>query len=121
MEPQRPTMAPALQEFLSAFAEALGSPDSLRLALEVASTGLMTSPRELGGILINLHEAGKISERNFAATIGEVVAGKKPGRTSPTERLLCIPIGTGAMDIAVATVALQRAGEKGLGGTFAFV
>ena len=73
------------------------------------------------GALKELNEAGKISERNIAATIGEVVAGKKPGRTSPTERLLCIPIGTGAMDIAVATVALQRAGEKGLGGTFAFV
>lgn len=66
MEPQRPTMTPALQEFLSCFAEALGSPDSLRLALEVASTGLMTSPRELGGILINLHEAGKISDLNVA-------------------------------------------------------
>ena len=73
------------------------------------------------GALKELNEAGKISERNIAATIGEVVAGKKPGRTSPTERLLCIPIGTGAMDIAVATVALQRAGEKGLGGMFAFV
>lgn len=73
------------------------------------------------GALKELNEAGKISERNITATIGEVVAGKKPGRTSPTERLLCIPIGTGAMDIAVATVALQRAGEKGLGGAFAFV
>lgn len=73
------------------------------------------------GALKELNEAGKITERNISATIGEVVAGKKPGRTSPTERLLCIPIGTGAMDIAVATVALQRAGAKGLGGTFAFV
>ena len=68
-----------------------------------------------------MNEAGAITERNISATIGEVVAGKKPGRTSTTERLLCIPIGTGAMDIAVGTVAFQRAGEKGLGGTFPFV
>jgi alanine dehydrogenase len=62
-----------------------------------------------------------ITMKRIYATIGEVVAGKKPARSSATERILCIPIGTGAMDIAVATVAFQRAVEKGLGRTFAFV
>ncbi|MBI4537038.1 MAG: hypothetical protein HY712_03670 [candidate division NC10 bacterium] len=55
------------------------------------------------------------------ATIGEVVAGKKPGRTSLGERILCVPIGTGAMDIAVAAVAYERAAAKGLGGEYALV
>ena len=73
------------------------------------------------GALKELSEAGRITERNIHATIGEVVAGKKPGRASPGERILCIPIGTGAMDIAVAAVAYQRAAEKGMGGEFAFV
>jgi alanine dehydrogenase len=73
------------------------------------------------GALMELNKEGKITERHIYATIGEVVAGKKPGRTSTTERLLCIPIGTGAMDVAVGGVVLQRARERGLGCTFAFV
>ena len=68
-----------------------------------------------------LSEAGKITEKTIYATIGEVVAGKKPGRGSATQNIVCIPIGTGAMDIAVATVAYQRALEKGRGGRYAFV
>ncbi|MFA5621379.1 MAG: ornithine cyclodeaminase family protein [Thermovirgaceae bacterium] len=73
------------------------------------------------GALKGLVEAGKFRESDIDATIGEVVAGKKPGRLSEDDRVLCIPIGTGAMDIAVATVILERAKEKGMGGSFDFV
>lgn len=73
------------------------------------------------GALAGLSEAGKITEKNIYATIGELAAGLKPGRIGKDERYLCIPIGTGAMDIAVATVVYQKAAEKGLGGKFAFV
>jgi alanine dehydrogenase len=72
------------------------------------------------GALRELSEAGKITEREIHATIGEVVAGKKPARASASERILCVPIGTGALDIAVATVAYERARAKGVGGRFAF-
>lgn len=72
------------------------------------------------GALKELSEAGKITEKNIHATIGDVVAGKKKGRESGNERILCIPIGTGAMDIAVATVALKRAEEKDIGGSYEF-
>jgi ornithine cyclodeaminase/alanine dehydrogenase len=48
------------------------------------------------------------------------VAGKKKGPGSSSERTLCIPIGTGAMDIAVATIALKKAEEKGIGGSYEF-
>ena len=73
------------------------------------------------GALKGLVETGKFQESDIDATIGEVVAGKKPGRLSKDDRVLCIPIGTGAMDIAVATVILERAKEKGMGGSFDFV
>jgi len=73
------------------------------------------------GALKELNARGKITEKNIYATIGEIAAGKKKGRTSDKERLLCIPIGTGALDIAVATIVYQRALEKGLGGKFSFV
>jgi len=49
------------------------------------------------------------------------VTGKRPGRTSASQRILCIPLGTGALDIAVATVAYRRAVERGLGEKFSFV
>jgi ornithine cyclodeaminase/alanine dehydrogenase len=72
------------------------------------------------GALRDVYATGRITERNVHATIGEVVAGTKPGRTSPAERILCVPLGTGAMDVAVATVAYRRALERGLGQRFAF-
>ncbi len=72
------------------------------------------------GALRDVVAAGKIAERQLHATIGEVVAGKRPGRTSPTERIVCIPLGLGAHDIAVATVAYRRALERGLGEKFSF-
>ncbi len=73
------------------------------------------------GALKELSEKGEITKKNIYATIGEIAAGKKRGRTSDKERILCIPIGTGALDVAVATVVYQRALEKGLGGKFSFV
>jgi len=73
------------------------------------------------GALKELNEKGKITEKNIYATIGEIAAGKKKAHTLGQERLLCIPIGTGALDIAVATIVYQRAIEKGLGGKFSFV
>ncbi len=72
------------------------------------------------GALRDVAAAGKIAERHLHATIGELVAGKKPGRTSPAERIICIPLGIGAHDIAVATVAYRRALERGLGRRFSF-
>ncbi len=73
------------------------------------------------GALKELSEAGKITEKDLYSTIGEVVAGKKKGREDPKERILCIPIGTGAMDVTVATLVYRKALEKGIGVRFPFV
>jgi len=73
------------------------------------------------GALKELAEKNAIGEDDIYATIGEIVAGKKQGEISKNERVLCIPIGTGAMDVATATIVLERASEKNLGGSFAFV
>lgn len=72
------------------------------------------------GALRDVHAAGTLGVERIHATIGEVAAGQKPGRTSPAERILCVPLGTGAMDIAVATVAYRRAVERGVGTPFSF-
>lgn len=72
------------------------------------------------GALGKLGGAGTITEKNIYATIGEIGVGKKaaPGENL---RVLCIPIGTGAMDIGVASLAWQRAAEKRIGGKYPFV
>jgi len=72
------------------------------------------------GALAELHAKGKLSEDDIYATIGEIACGKKPGKESDSERILCLPIGTGCMDIAVATVVYQRALEKGMENKFIF-
>jgi ornithine cyclodeaminase/alanine dehydrogenase len=73
------------------------------------------------GALKHLVEAGKISEENIFATIGDLSLGKKRAENIEQKKVVCIPVGTGAMDVAVATFVLDRAKEKGLGGKFAFI
>ena len=63
------------------------------------------------GALKKLTETGRISERDIYATIGEIVAGKKPPRASEKERIFCEPIGTGAMDVTLATIVYEKARE----------
>jgi alanine dehydrogenase len=103
---------------------ALGSYQECEDELVVNADKIIVDHREQclhRGALRDVHAAGRVTEQTIYATIGEVLAGKKPGRTSPAERILCVPLGTGAMDIAVATVAYRRALERGLGQPFAFV
>ncbi len=70
------------------------------------------------GALKEVSESGRLSEKDISATIGEVVAGIKPGRTDPGQRILCVPIGTGCMDVAVAALAYRKALETGKGTVF---
>ena len=72
------------------------------------------------GALKELSEAGRITENSIYGTIGELAAGKKSADFSDEERILCVPIGTGAMDIAVATIAARKSQEKAIGQHFKF-
>jgi len=54
----------------------------------------------------------------IAATIGEIVAGQKPGRDSDRERIVAIPIGMAICDIALAHLAYHRALDRGIGENF---
>lgn len=52
------------------------------------------------------------------AAIGETSAGEKKGRASETERIPCILIRTGAIDIAVAAKVYGRRIKRVLGPDF---
>lgn len=73
------------------------------------------------GALKDLVDQGKLGEQNIYATIGEVVAGKKTGLDDKKQRVVCVPIGTGAMDVSTAAVVYRKAIEQGIGSEFAFV
>ena len=69
---------------------------------------------EAGDLLIPLR-AGLISEDHTHAELGEIVAGLKPGRTSPREVTLFKSVGVAAQDLAAAARVLQHAQEHRLG------
>ena len=73
------------------------------------------------GALKDVSESGRLGQGDIYGTIGEVVAGKKNGRENSSERILCVPIGTGAMDVTVAALAYRKALERGIGVDFPFV
>ena len=50
-----------------------------------------------------LAERGIVSRESIEAELPEVVCGKKPGRQSPTERILCELVGMGSPDLCIAT------------------
>lgn len=73
------------------------------------------------GALAELNGKGRITEDNIFGTIGELAAGKLSVGDYSNGKIICIPIGTGAMDIAVASVVYKKAKEQGIGGTYTFV
>jgi ornithine cyclodeaminase/alanine dehydrogenase len=73
------------------------------------------------GELAKLAARGSITEKSIYAELGEIVAGKKQGRTNKEERILAVPIGLGSLDIALAKKVVEKARELGVGSTFSFL
>lgn len=72
------------------------------------------------GALRELSLAGKITEKNISAMIGELVNGDKEITDIAQKKVLCIPIGMGCLDVALAYVAYTRAKERHIGVEFDF-
>jgi len=69
---------------------------------------------EAGDLRIPL-EKGLITRDKIVGELGEVLAGEKVGRSSPSERTLYKSVGTSALDVAAAAFIYKRAREMGLG------
>jgi ornithine cyclodeaminase/alanine dehydrogenase-like protein (mu-crystallin family) len=70
---------------------------------------------ECGDVLLAIKE-GAITESHASVEIGEVLAGKKPGRTTPQEITLYKSVGIAIQDVATAQLVYRKALEK-KGGT----
>lgn len=73
------------------------------------------------GNLSEMFERCIITEKGIYAELGEIVACRKKGRVSNSERTLLVPIGMGSEDIATASRIYQIAIKKGLGQRFSFL
>jgi ornithine cyclodeaminase len=60
-------------------------------------------------------EAGKLGEANLHAELGEIVAGRKPGRERPEDTILFWHRGLSLSDIALGHLFLEKARRLGLG------
>ncbi len=69
---------------------------------------------EAGDLVIPLR-AGSIREDHIAAELGEIVAGRKPGRTHPEEITLFKSVGLAVQDVAVAAEVVRMARIRGRG------
>jgi ornithine cyclodeaminase len=66
-------------------------------------------------ILNILYREGKITERSIYAELGEILAGRKPGRESDDEIIFFNPMGMSIEDIASAYRIFRVALERGVG------
>ena len=60
-------------------------------------------------------EQGKLSEATLHAEIGEIVAGRKPGRERDDETILFWHRGLSLSDIALGSAMLEKATRLGIG------
>jgi ornithine cyclodeaminase/alanine dehydrogenase-like protein (mu-crystallin family) len=67
-----------------------------------------------GDLLVPLKQ-GKISRTAVYSDLGDIVAGKKPGRENDHEITIYESVGFAALDIAVAAAVYRKAAQKGLG------
>jgi ornithine cyclodeaminase len=66
-------------------------------------------------------EAGKLSEATLYAELGQIVAGKKPGRERDDETILLWHRGLSLSDIALGAAMLNKAQRLGLGQRLRYV
>ena len=69
---------------------------------------------EAGDLLIPMAE-GRITADHIAGELGEVVAGRVGGRTSPEQITIFKSLGMAVEDVAAAALVYRRACERGLG------
>lgn len=80
---------------------------------------LVVDSREQCARVGELHhalEAGLVPSAEAAVELGEICAGLRPGRTSPSQTIVCDLTGVGVQDVAAANLVMARTGE-GTGGS----
>lgn len=69
----------------------------------------------IGGPFYRLIDAGKLPALRDSTSLGDVVNGTRPGRESPSDRVIFIACGMAVFDISWGHEMLQNARAKGIG------
>jgi alanine dehydrogenase len=89
----------------------------------LASSKVVTDLTAQAAKIGDLHhaiQAGAMSAADVYAELGEVVAGRKPGRERDDEIIIFDSTGTGLQDVAAAIATYRRASEEKAGLAFHF-
>jgi alanine dehydrogenase len=84
----------------------------------MAASKIVCDILEQCAVMGDLHhalEAGVVTRANVYAELGEVVAGKKPGRESPQEITIFDSTGMALQDVAAAALLYEKAQRDGSG------
>jgi ornithine cyclodeaminase len=66
-------------------------------------------------------DSDRLTEQNLHAELGQIVAGRKPGRESDAETILFWHRGLSLSDIALGAALLAKAQSRGIGQTLRFL
>ena len=69
----------------------------------------------IGGPLYTLIDQGKLAKLEDSTDIGNVILGKKPGRTNDEENIVFVACGMAVFDVACGFELYQRALKQGVG------
>ena len=78
----------------------------------------MRSKSSMAMVMGDLHhalDAGAVVQSYVFAELGEIVAGKKPGRQSPEEITIFDSTGMALQDVAAAALVFEKAQHLGVG------
>lgn len=122
------TCTPSKQAFLKlkdimpgTFIAAVGADSEEKQELEpelLSANKLVTDLTEQCGNIGELHHAlqkGLMTIADVHAELGEIISGKKPGRTSDEEIIIFDGTGTALQDVAAAVIVYEKAVRKNMG------
>jgi ornithine cyclodeaminase/alanine dehydrogenase len=75
---------------------------------------MATAETKSGDLVLAVAE-GALTLDDVVGTVGEVLAGLRPGRTSSEQITLFDSVGIGAQDLAIADLLVREARERGVG------
>jgi ornithine cyclodeaminase/alanine dehydrogenase-like protein (mu-crystallin family) len=84
------------------------------LRAKVVVDELAAALAETGDLIIPI-EAGQMTAEHIHAELGEIVTGRKPGRTSDDEVTFFKSVGLAIQDLTAAETAMHNAREQGIG------
>src|SRR5829696_8887766 len=103
-----------------AFVAAVGADNPLKHELDpglLASGKIVVDILEQCASIGDLHhalEAGAVKRSDVYAELGEIVVGRRPGRTSDEETIIFDSTGTALQDVAAAAVVYEKAVSAGV-------